>query len=105
MMRRVGSALLWLALGTVLAVALMPLGRVDALGAVVAEWEAWLAAARLAAIGALWLWWDRFAGWAVRTGAAVDYLRGRRHFYAGCLVAVELVIVQNVAVGIWDVLA
>ena len=106
-MRRVVGTVVWVAAAVLAAtlVALLPPGRLNALAAGVAEWEAWLAVGRLAAIGGVWLWWDRLAGWAAGSAAAVGYLRARRHFYAGCLVAVELVIVQNSAVGLWDLLA
>lgn len=103
-MWRVGKAFLWTTAamaGGLVVVALLPLERLDRAGAVVGDWQTWLTVARVAGIGALWFWWDRFAGWAGGGAAAVAYLRERRNFHCGCLVGVELVIVQNVAGDLW----
>ena len=58
----------------------------------------WLMAARLAAIGLIWWYWDRVLElyFGDRAPASLAYLKSRRHFYAGVLIVIELVIAQNV---------
>ena len=71
-----------------------------------AAWRAWLGGLRAAAIVAAWVWWN---GLVARvpglTGEAAAYLRSRRHFWGGALLAVELVLVRNVPGALWRLAA
>ena len=104
-MRRLGRVALWIGgmVGlAVLVAVLLPFSRLDAAAEFLAQWRGSLAVARVAAIAALWWWWEAFALWIGRSEEIVEYLRERRNFYTGCLVGVELLIVQNVALGVWE---
>ena len=93
----VGSAAAVLA-----ALVLLPTGWVAAAHAHVESWRLWLAAGRAAAIVAAWVWWDALV--ARLPGITPDgagYLRERRRFWIGALVAVEVLVVQNVAGALW----
>ena len=71
-----------------------------------AAWRAWLGGARAAAIVAAWVWWNGLVARVPGLNAeAVAYLRGRRHFWGGALLAVELVLVRNVPGALWRLAA
>ena len=101
----------WLVLGAAAAVlasamALVPPRWVVAADAALAPWRPWLGALRVAAIVAAWVWWVRLVdALPGLPDAAAAHLRGRRHFWCGALVAVELVLVRNVFGGLWRLLA
>ena len=101
----------WLVLGTatvlvVAALVLLPPEWIARAERNTAAWSGWLGGARLAGIVAAWFWWDalveRVPGITV-DGAA--YLRRRRVFWIGALVAVEIVVVRNVLGWLWSVVA
>lgn len=92
----------WLVVGAstacvVALLALLPPGWIAGAEGALAGWRPWLGAARGGAIVAAWVWWDALAERMPRLGAdGVDYLKGRRAFWIGALVGVELVVVRNV---------
>ena len=98
----------WLVLGGTAAVVatalvLLPPGWIAGAEAGVASWRGWLGAARAAAIVAAWVWWDALVAsipGLAPVGAA--HLRGRRAFWIGALVAIELVVARNVAGSLWE---
>jgi len=101
---RLRGWLLFGAAATVVAGAwlMVPPAWIVAADAALQPWRPWLGALRVAAIAAAWIWWNRFVGalpGLPKTAAA--YLRGRRHFWAGALAAVELVLVRNVFGALW----
>ncbi|MYE82108.1 MAG: hypothetical protein F4X36_09770 [Gammaproteobacteria bacterium] len=81
---------------------LLPSGWVVAAHAHVETWTVWLAAVRTAAIVAAWVWWDALVALVPGiTPAGAGYLRERRRFWIGALLAVEVLLVQNVAGTLW----
>lgn len=71
-----------------------------------AAWRGWLGAARVAAIVAAWIWWDAVVERMPALGPdAAVYLKSRRRFWIGALVAVELVVVRNVLGALWSLAA
>lgn len=101
----------WLVLGAAAAavaaaLAMLPPGWIVAAEAGVAAWSGWLGAARIAAIGAAWVWWDALVGWLPGIGAdGAAHLRARRPFWIGALLAVELLLVRNVPGALWELAA
>jgi len=68
----------------------------------VAAWRGWFGVARAGGIVAAWFWWDTLVDRIPRLGpGGVAYLRDRRTFWIGALVAIELVVVQNVPGMLW----
>ena len=65
-------------------------------------WSAWLGGARVAAIAAVFVWWDEFVARVPGLGPeGAAYLKARRAFWCGTLAAVELVVVRNVPGALW----
>ena len=97
----------WLVLGaTAAAVAaalvLLPPGWIVRAEAAADAWSGWLGAARIAAIGAAWVWWDALVGRIPGISAdGAAHLRARRPFWIGALLAVELLLVRNVPGALW----
>ena len=92
--------------GAVAAALALPSGWIAAADAALAPWRPWLGGARLAAIAAAWIWWDRVVGAVPGLCAdAAAHLRGRRHFWGGALAAIELVVVRNVVGALWRLAA
>ena len=97
----------WLGLGvSALAVAalaaLLPTGWIGGAEGALAGWRPWLGVARMAGIATAWLWWDALAERVPGIGAeGAAYLKDRRGFWIGALIAVELVLVRNVAGALW----
>ncbi len=99
----------WVVLGgsaacvVALLVVLPPGWIADAEGALAAS-RGWLGAARVGAIVAAWVWWDALVERLPGVGpVATAYLRRRRHFWVGALVAVETVLVRNLFGALWSV--
>lgn len=101
----------WLVLGAtaaavVAALVMLPPGWIVRAEAAVSAWSGWLGAARIAAIGAAWIWWDALVGRI--PGIAADgaaHLRARRPFWIGALLAVELLLVRNAPGALWALAA
>ena len=101
----------WLVLGAtaaaiVAALVMLPPGWIVRAEVAVAAWSGWLGAARIAAIGAAWVWWDSLVGRI--PGIAADgaaHLRARRPFWIGALLAVELLLVRNAPGALWALTA
>ena len=90
----------------VMALAVVPPRWIVAADAALQPWRGWLGALRIAGIVAAWIWWDGLVGALPGLPAdAAAYLRRRRHFWCGALVAVELVLVRNVLGSVWRLLA
>ena len=88
------------------ALVLLPPGWIGRAETALAPWRPWLGGARIAAIVAAWIWWDRLV--AALPGLPEDaaaHLRKRRRFWTGALVAVELVVVRNVFGALWRLAA
>ncbi|MYE02373.1 MAG: hypothetical protein F4Y03_14095, partial [Alphaproteobacteria bacterium] len=96
-MTRTGwCAVLGSAAAVVAALVLLPSGWIAAAHVHVETWRVWLAAVRTAAIVAAWVWWDALVARVPGiTPAGAGYLRERRGFWIGALVAVEVLLVQN----------
>ena len=101
----------WLVLGASAAVvlaalALLPPEWIARAETGVAAWRGWLGAARIGAIVAAWVWWDALvARVPAMTPDAVAWLRERRVFWVGALVAIELVVVRNVLAALKGLVA
>ncbi len=92
--------------GAVAAALALPSGWIAAADVALAPWRPWLGGARVAAIVAAWVWWDRLVRALPGLGDdAREHLRGRRHFWAAALAAVELVLVRNVGGALWRLAA
>ena len=91
----------WVVLGALAAcvVALLvalPPGWIAGAEGALAAWRGWLGAARVGAIVAAWIWWDALVDRLPAVGPdEAAYLRRRRRFWVGALVAVEAVLVRN----------
>ena len=80
----------------------LPAEWIAGAGAFVEGWSAWLGGARVAAIAGAWLWWDALSQRVPGLGTkGVAYLKARRGFWIGTLVAVELVVVRNAPGVLW----
>jgi hypothetical protein len=82
-------------------------GRLMSAQAALAGHATWLMGVRLAVIWLVWGYWDRLCEWlyANRSAEAKAYLMGRRHFFLGAFLTIELLLVQNLAGRLWDVLS
>ena len=80
----------------------LPAEWIAATGTWASAWSAWLGGARIAAVAGAWLWWDALIARMPGLGTkAAAYLKARRGFWIGTLVAVELVVVRNALGVLW----
>ena len=101
----------WLVLGgtaaaVVAALIVIPPEWIAAADERLSAWRPWLGGLRVAAIVAVWVWWNRLvAALPGLTEEGAEYLRARRGFWAGALAAVELVVVRNLPGALWRLVA
>ena len=101
----------WLAGGASAACAVavlvvLPSGWIVGAESALAASRGWIGAGRLAAIAAAWIWWDALVERLPAVGPdGTAYLKRRRTFWIGALLAVELVVVRNVFGALRSLLA
>ena len=90
------------AAAVLVALVLLPPEWIAHADARLAAWRVWLGGLRVAAIVTAWVWWDTLVGAVPGLGTdGAAYLRSRRGFWIGALVAIELVVVRNVPGALW----
>lgn len=62
---------------------------------------------RLVVIGTLWYFWDRLVDWYFKDGSqvAAEHLKSRRTTFTLLFVVIELLLVQNVIGGLWQLVS
>lgn len=102
---RVLVAVLGGVLGLVL-IAWLLLPNTDALLGVQATLSSYaliLMMVRLSVFAVIWWFWNELCEWVYRdrSAEAMQYMKGRRHFFLALFVAIELLLIQNVVGRFW----